>query len=110
MFKKIPKALIEKYNLVVVNEKKLEYGFSEYPVEDTHLLWHVTGESPWRMASDVYFSVNQLKWCYYSTVFISTIKELDKQLNYLKTQIIHYNHKIKELKEMRKLESIKNDF
>ena len=70
MFKKIPKALIEKYNLVVVNEKKLEYGFSEYPVEDTHLLWHVTGESPWRMASDVYFSVNQLKWCYYSTIFI----------------------------------------
>lgn len=110
MFKKIPKSLIEKYNLVVVNERKLEYGFSEYPVEDTHLLWHVEGESPWRMASDVYFSMNSLKWCYYSTIFISTIKELDKQLDYLKKQIIHYNHRIKEIKEMRKLENIKNDF
>lgn len=110
MFKKIPKSLIEKYNLVVINEKKQEYGFSEYPVEDTHLLWHVEGENPWRMASDVYFSMNQLKWCYYSTIFINNIKELDKHLDYLKSQIIHYNHRIKEIKEMRKLENIKNDF
>lgn len=112
MFKKIPKSLIEKYNLVVVvNKKKLEYGFSDLTPANGHLLW-IYDNGSFGMANNIYMNHSDTHywWGYGGSIDFQTESEVRNHLYHLRATIKKKIQEGKEYIRQRKLIKMEMDF